>query len=241
MPPGFRAMRWREVLSLDALGEGRSLIVFMFFVQFSAHIAAAFYTPYMLKELKFGYTAYVVLVATAFIGRMLALPWLGAAVRRLGAHRVVWLGAVGIAPAAVPWIVTSNFSILLLSQVSAGACWAAYELATLLLLFEHVDERERTNVMTLFNVGHSASIALGSIVGGIALQRLGADSHAYVALFATTTLLRFLALLLLRRVPARPTSARLSVPQLAPSAVRPSLGAIERPVWDQAPTGDDRT
>jgi len=238
MPAGFRAMRWREVLSLDALGEGRSLLVFMFFVQFSAHIAAAFYTPYMLKELKFSYGAYVVLVATAFVGRMLALPWLGATVRRAGAHRILWLGAIGIAPAALPWIATGNFTVLLVSQITAGACWAAYELATMLLLFEHVSERQRTNVMTLFNVGHSAAIAVGSVVGGLTLRRLGADVDAYMTVFAATTVLRVVALLLLRRVPARAAPTRAAIPQLAASAVRPSIGALERPVWDQAPSDE---
>lgn len=236
MPSGFRALRLRQVLSLEALGSGRSLIVFMLFVQFSAHIAAAFYTPYMLEKLHLGYASYVVLVATAFVGRMLALPWLGAAIRRVGAHRVVWLGAIGIMPAAVPWIVTTNYTVLLLSQITAGACWAAYELATLLLFFEHVHERERTNVMTVFNVGHSASIALGSVVGGLTLSRLGADTDAYMTLFVATTVLRAVALLLLRQVPAGETRGPATVPHITPTAVRPSLGALERAVWDQAPT-----
>lgn len=240
MPAGFRALRLRNVLSLQALGEGRSLIVFMLFLQFSAHVAAAFYTPYMLDELELSYGAYVLLVATAFVGRMLALPWLGDRIQRFGAHRIVWLGALGIAPAALPWVLTDNYWLLLASQLTAGACWAAYELATLLLFFEHVPERERTNVMTVFNVGHASAIALGSIAGGLLLGELGAGANAYLALFTLTTVLRVLALALLRRVPARPAPARAAVPQLAPTAVRPSLGALERPVWDQAPDGEPR-
>jgi MFS family permease len=169
---------------------------------------------------------------------VLALPFLGRLAHGLGAQRLIWIGGLGIVPAALPWVLSDHFGVLLAAQLVAGVFWAGYELATFLLVFEHIPDDERTSVLTLFNFANAATIAAGSLVGGALLATLGANREAYVAIFALSTGLRALTPLLLARlgVPARvpvPLPAEAVIARTI--AVRPSLGSIDRPILPTVP------
>jgi MFS family permease len=155
---------------------------------------------------------------------------LGRRAKEIGPRRLAWFGAVGIVFTSLPWYATTSFWPLLATQLIAGVFWAAFELASLLLLFEHIPERERTSAITLFNLGNSAAFAVGSLVGGALLGRLGADRNAYTTLFLVTALLRAATLLLLRRVGDGPFTTPSGGLQVGASAVRPSLGSIDAEV-----------
>ncbi len=226
--PEPRPLPWSNVLRSPALKGARRLIAYLLCLQLAVQVAAPFYSPYMLKQLGLPYGTYMLLIASAFVAKMAALPLLGRWARRVGSRRLAWVGTCGIVFASLPWYATTNVGLLLAAQLVAGVFWAAFELASLLLLFEHIPERERTSVITLYNLGNAACFALGSLVGGALLQGLGAGAQAYGILFLLTSALRALTLLLLRRVEhgggAEPE--RLS---FHPTAVRPSLGSIEVP------------
>jgi MFS family permease len=197
------------------------------------NVAAPYFTPYMLGRLELGYGTYVALVAAAFLARVVALPLWGRVGHRIGGQRLLWIGAVGIVPTALPWVFTEHVGILLAAQVGAGLAWAAYELGTFLALFERLPDGERTSLLALYNLANSAAIATGSILGGATLLHFGRTSEVYTALFAATVLLRLSALAILPRTPA-PAPVPSAEPIGARTiAVRPSLGSIERPILSE--------
>ena len=221
---------WKVVLRSPALKSARALIVYLLCLQVAVQFAAPFYSPYMLGELAMPYVTYMTLVASAFVAKFLALPVLGSHAARIGPRRLAWFGALGIVFTSLPWYATTGFWTLLATQLVAGVFWAAVELASLLLLFEHMPERERTSVITLFNLGNSAAFVLGSLAGGATLEALGSNRDAYATLFLVTAGLRALTLLLLRRVGDGPFAAPRERPQVGATAVRPSLGSIDAEV-----------
>jgi MFS family permease len=213
--------------------ELRRLFGYLVFVQAGVNVAAPYFTPYMLGRLELGYGTYVALVAAAFLARVVALPLWGRVGHRIGGQRLLWIGAVGIVPTALPWVFTEHVGILLAAQVGAGLAWAAYELGTFLALFERLPDGERTSLLALYNLANSAAIATGSILGGATLLHFGRQSEVYTALFAATVVLRLLALSILPRTPA-PAPVPSAEPIGARTiAVRPSLGAIERPILSE--------
>lgn len=210
--------------------ELRRLFGYLVVVQAGVNVAAPYFTPYMLGRMELGYGSYVTLVAAAFLARVVALPLWGRLGHRIGGQRLLWIGAVGIVPTALPWVFTEHFGVLLAAQVGAGVAWAAYELGTFLALFERLPDGERTSLLSIYNFANAAAIATGSIVGGAVLLHLGRTSEVYTFLFAATVVLRLVALAILPRTPA-PTPVPSAEPIGARTiAVRPSLGAIERPI-----------
>jgi MFS family permease len=109
------------------------------------------------------------------------------------------MACLAIMPLSLLWLPTGALGWLLCVQVVAGGCWAAYELAVALLFFEAVQDRERTGVLTVYNLGLAVATVAGAGCGGILLRSLGEDRRAYAVLFVVSCLLRLVSLPLLTR------------------------------------------
>jgi MFS family permease len=186
----------------------------------------------MLGPLDLSYGVFASFTAAAFLARIFALPALGRLGHRVGPTRVMWLGAVGVVPLPALWLISDSVPYLLTLQLVSGTVWAAFELAVLLSFFESLEARERTSVLTLFNLASALAVVAGSLLGG-ALFSAFEGRASYVAVFAASSAARALSLALLRGVPSSwVPEVRVA---LRPLAVRPSAGVVARPVVASVP------
>jgi MFS family permease len=196
------------------------------------HIAAPYFTPYMLGPLDLSYDRFMTLIAASFVARLAVLPLLGRLAQRRGARSLLWLGGVGIVPLPVLWLVSHDFYYLIAVQLFAGAAWVAIELATTLSFFEGIPEGDRTSVLSAFNLANAAAIAIGALAGAQLFTWVDGSVAGYAWLFAVSSAGRLLTLALLRRTPAAtrvPEGLRLRT-----LAVRPSGVAVQRPILASA-------
>jgi MFS family permease len=231
-PPGLAARleAIRPIAVLRTLrGSGAArLLGWLLAMQVAVNVAAPFFVPYMLGPLALSYDGFMLLTAASFLSRVAVLPLLGRLARGGGSDLVLRLGAIGIVPLPALWLVSNDFTYLLVLQTCAGLAWAAVELATLLAFFDGLAQETRTSVLALYNLGSAAAIALGSLIGAALFASLGGGAPAYAALFVVSSVLRAAALPLLRRM-ARAPAPRESL-ELSTLAVRPSVGALQRPI-----------
>ena len=202
IPSNMRFLTLREQWRKFSRGPSGRLLISAVGMQVGVYVAGPFFVPYMLKELHMTYTQFAMLLGVSYIAKVICLPAWGRLAHKLGAYRLIWIGALGVAPLAGGWVLSANYAWLLILQVMAGAAWAAYELALVLLFFEAIHESERTSLLTLYNVANSAALAIGSLIGAAILKGVGVSITGYLCVFACSTIIRTLALLLLRRVPA---------------------------------------
>jgi MFS family permease len=214
----------RELRGRDA---GR-IVAWLLAMQVVVNLAAPFFAPFMLGPLRLPYDGFMLLTATSFVSRVAVLPLLGRLAERGRAARVLRLGALGIVPLPAAWLVSDDFAYLVVLQAFAGCAWAAVELATLLVFFDALEQRTRTSVLALYNVGSAAAVALGSLLGAGLFVALGSSAAAYSALFAVSSIARMATLPLLRNV--GPPKAGPPTGELDTLAIRPSLGALQRPI-----------
>jgi len=208
-------------------GHGR-LLVYLLVLQLAVWIAAPFFTPYMLGTLGLSYAQFTSLTGIALAARIAALPRLGRFAHRRGTRRLLWLGALGVIPLPALWLVSDAFAWLLTLQVFAGVAWGAFELATLLSFFEHIPETRRTTVLSMYNLASALAIVGGSLIGTALLRSFDHAGGAFALVFLVSSSMRVLALFFLRRAPDVSTPDELM--PLRTLAVRPSAGAIQRPV-----------
>jgi len=175
------------------------LLIYLIWVQMAVQISAPYFTPFMLGPLKLSYAEYAVLIGIPFIARIVALPALGSLAHRSGSRRVLWIGSLGIVPLPSLWLVSQHFAWLLVVQVASGIAWGAYELATLLVFFDHIDERERTSVLSMFNLAAAVAVVLGAGCGSLLFRWLGPELPGYAVLFVVSSGLRIAGLVYLRR------------------------------------------
>lgn len=212
------------------------LLLYLLAVQAAAQLAGPYFTPFMLKQIRFSYLEYVVLIAVSFAAKALALPALGRLARRIGTRKLLWIGGVSIAPVSAFWLVSNNFGYLLFVQVAAGLAWAAYELAMFLLFFETIPDKERTSVLTIYNVGNALATACGALLGGCYLWTAGERPAVYLTLFGVSSLARLAALVFLTRVPPMAVQAT-TLPGRRIMSLGTS-GSDDRPILASLPTAD---
>ena len=138
------------------------------------------------------------------------------------------------------WLASDSFGYLIAVQACAGAAWAGFDLATLLLFFQTISAEKRVGVLTFFNFANAAAIVAGSAVGGTVLAVCNSSREAYLALFVLSTAARAAALLLLVRMPQhvsiapQPTcpAAPVVLPQPASRQGRlPAASPLRGPHW----------
>ena len=218
------------------------ILFYLLSVQAAAQIAGPYFTPFMLGPMRLSYATYAILIGVAFMAKALAMPAMGRVAMRFGTHRLLWLGGLGIVPIAGLWVLSRSFWFLFGVQVLSGITWAAYELAMLLLFFEIIPPRERTSVLTSFNLANSIATAAGSLLGGGLLALLAKQPEAYLLLFALSSSARVLTLLALWRIRApageREETSHAPDNDLGAVVVLPSSGPerpdLEQPSWRHA-------
>lgn len=186
----------------------RNLILYLAMVQGMVQISGPFFTPYMLKHLQMSYMGFAMLIATAFIAKIVALATWGKFAKRQGAQWLLLLGGTLIIPLSSLWIVSENYFWLMTVQAISGVSWAAYELGFFLMLFESVPIARRVRLLTIYNLANTSAWCCGAMLGGLVLSYIGPSSTAYYALFAISTCGRACALIFLL-TKCRGASARI--------------------------------
>lgn len=231
IPPDFRSVSPKQFVSRWRTGHDVRLLGYMLAVQMTVQVAGPFFTPFMLVRLELDYAEYMTLIAASFLARSMVLPAIGRLAHRRGPRVVLFIGGIGLIPAAAMWAMSDNFWYLLGVQVATGAVWACYEIATFLLLFETIPSGERTSVLSLFNFANTLAIVCGSLVGATLLGAMGEGIGAYHTLFVLSSGLRLLTLplLFLLRMPRFEAVAM----EVQPMSLRPGMGSLNPPILAQ--------
>jgi MFS family permease len=221
--------------------EGR-LLRYMIVVQVCLQISGPYFTPYMLAQLDFNYTSYLLVISVAYTSKAAAFPLLGGLTKRFGSQPVLWVSGLLMIPLAWLWTLSGSVWFLVLIQVFSGVIWGAYELATLLMMFERIPAHERTSMLTFFNVANSAAMVGGSLVGAGVLLWMGETPAAYHFIFDLSTAVRVASVALLVSVvspAARPGRQHVRLLFTRAIAVRPNVGTIERPLIESVDSEPD--
>jgi MFS family permease len=225
--PRPHAIRARDLLLRAWRSRSRELIATILIVHFAINLASPFFTPFFLAERDVSYGMFMALLAANFAGKIATYPLAGRIARRAGLRQLMAIGGLGIAPLPLLWPLLPVPWVLLL-QLLAGMCWAAFELSVLLSFLDVSDDPERTSLLATFHFLNSLVVAGASLGGGALLAALGQGRDAYLVVFAVSAVARLMGVSLLLARARR--GMAVEVPPLRILAVRPWGEAIVRPV-----------
>lgn len=232
-PKSLRDLPGKVIRARLFTGDSGRLLILAVMMQAGVYFCGPYFAPFMLKTLEMPYWMYAVLLGVSFVVKFFCLPFWGRFAHRFGAQRLLWLGAIGIVPLAGGWLISTDLYYLVALQALGGAAWGAYELALLLLFFETIPARERTGILTWYNLANSASLAVGSMLGGILLAGMGVTREAYLAVFVGSSVLRVLALIPFAWLPKTVVDAD-EMP-IRPLNVQPNSGSMDSPILPAMP------
>ncbi len=190
--------------------DGRYLL-YMLCTLATVQISGPYFNPYMVQILHADQTPMFAhapwlgptlswLLAGAILGRIIALPTVGALARRFGPRRVLRAAGILLIPGPLFWLVSDNALWLLGWQIAFGVIWAAFELSTFLLNYVMLKPEERTSILTLYAAANEVGKSSGSMVGAALLGGTGEGRFAYAVVFWVSSAARLVSLPLLSRV-----------------------------------------
>ena len=229
--PGHGVVR-NAFTRVTRAGPAGRFVLYLMTVQTGVFIAGPYFTPFMRQVLQHSWLDYMLLLSIGYLGKMISLPWAARMANTAGVGRLLWIGGLGIIPISSFWAVNQSFWFLAAVQLISGLVWGCYELAMLLQFFRQIPRDRRVHILTLYNLGNSSAMVLGTLIGAAILKTYGGGREAYLVVFVASALGRCLSLFLIpgRRSAMESTRTRLYSLVSRSIAVRPMAGSFERPM-----------
>lgn len=246
-PPGFEETLHppsrRSLAPFLRAGRGRLVLLYMLAVTMSVQVSGPYFTAYLLEHLDFGYLELMSIFGCTVASKIVFLPAIGRYAKRHGPVRLLWIGGLAITPGATLWLVSGEFWYLFCLQFFVGAGWACWEMATFLLVFDTIAERERASVLTLFNFANAIAIVAGSLLGAAVLRTMGVGEAGYATLFVATGAMRVATLFMLAAIAGvgvRDRLRRIAGLDLQPLSPRPGASSIDLPIVEDLAGAPER-
>lgn len=209
--------------------EQGKLVVFLFFFYLTVYFSAPFFNPYMLNQLKLNYIEYMAITAIAYFGRVFMFKILQKRAKSRQIQKILIFSCIGITTSPLWWSLNQNYWWIFFIEFLSGCYWAGFELSTILLYYQKIEDSERTSVMTYITFFNTTGMITGTLLGGWALRSIPDQYDKYLTLFAASTILRALVVL---AAPQMDFKGR--IPNLISFnrvfSVRPPYGALTRPI-----------
>ena len=131
-------------------------------------IAGPFFSVYMLSELHFDYSIFILInVFSSFIA-LFIFPLLGKLSDKLGNVRLLQIGAIIIPLLPLLWLFFDTpLGILLVPQLLGGIGWTSFNLATSNFIYDNIPGRKRGTYIAFYNVLIGIAILIGGLTGSI--------------------------------------------------------------------------
>lgn len=227
-PGSEQRLRFRDFIKrLQNTDQGK-LITFLFLFYVTVHFAAPYFNPYMLKQLKFNYVEYMTIGSLAYFGRVFMFRMLQKRAKARQVNTILLLATLGISTSPLLWAVSQKYWWICIVEFLSGCYWAGFELSTILLYYQKIDDRERTSVITYITFLNTTGMLLGSLLGALFMKLLPVGMDLYLTLFTVSTFIRITLIVFAPQV-----NFRGQIPQLISfnrvMSVRPPFGAFTRP------------
>lgn len=228
-PGSEHRISFRDFLKRLRGTEQGKLITFLFLFYVTVHFAAPYFNPYMLRQLKFNYVEYMAIGSLSYFGRVFMFKLLQKKAKSRHVNTILLLATLGISTSPLLWAVSQNYWWICGVEFLSGCYWAGFELATVLLYFQKIDDRERTSVLTYITFLNTTGMLLGSLLGALFMKLLPVGWDLYLTLFTVSTFIRVALIVFAPQV-----NFRGQIPKLISfnkvMSVRPPFGAFTWPV-----------
>lgn len=191
-PGSEQRLSLRDFLKRLRGTEQGKLITFLFLFYVTVHFAAPYFNPYMLGQLKFNYIEYMAIGSLSYFGRVFMFKLLQKKAKARQVNTILLLATLGISTSPLLWAISQNYWWICAVEFLSGCYWAGFELSTVLLYFQKIDDRERTSVLTYITFLNTTGMLLGSLLGALFMKLLPVGWDLYLTLFTVSTFIRII-------------------------------------------------
>ncbi len=197
----------RGIVSVCGQSRGK---IFNRFVGFSSGsymavgLVGPFFVVYLFQELHWSFLQYGLWLAAPVVAQVLSLGHWGKLADQHGNKKVLLLTSVGVALMPLPYLISTDWMVLVLCNFVSGLVWAPFLLCLHNYLFDVIPPAIRPKAVAIWNTGNAIGTAVGALLGTVLLTALpsgvlqvGVVSSLsnLLVLFALSTVLRLVIVL----------------------------------------------
>jgi MFS family permease len=206
-------------------------IVYAASITFATQLSAAYFSVYMLNELKFGYISYMAVHLSAILMNLVSFPIWGKHADLIGNAKVLKLTSLLLPVSPLIWICSNNLFGFIAAEMFSGFVWGGFNLCVVNFIYDAVQPAKRVRCLCYFNMINSIALFAGASLGGIIaykLPSLGPGKSPLLTLFLLSAICRVVAHFILSPhfKEVRPSYQKVRSPHLFMSVlgIRPIAG-----------------
>lgn len=174
-------------------------VIFLGLFYVAATIAGPFFSVYMLKDLNFSYTTFILINISASVFSAIFFPFIGKLSDKYGNRELLRFSGILIALLPILWVFSkSPWYIILVPQLLSGIGWATFNLAVTNFIYDAVTPQRRGLCVSYMNIIVGIGVFIGSNIGGVAAYYLPSGIiNKFLLLFIISGLLRFVTIFIM--------------------------------------------
>jgi MFS family permease len=174
--------------------------VFVALIYFAIMLSGAFFSVYMLRDLKLNYLTFTIINSSSTVATLIFLPFWGRRADRAGNLKILKITGYLLPVIPLLWLVSTNPAYLVCANVFSGFIWSGFDLSCANFLFDASAPETRTKQIAIFNCIVNVSLSLGALAGGYIAPHLPIMlGYQLRTLFTLSGVLRAVAIILVLR------------------------------------------
>lgn len=175
--------------------------LFISFLTLAQWIAKPFFSVYMLTQLKFEYSLFMIINLSSTLVGLIFFPLLGRFSDRFGNVMLLRIGAIIIPFLPLFWIIyVTPLQIFLGIQIFSGIGWTAFNFATSNFIYDNIPSKRRGKYIAIYNSLIGLAIIGGGLLGSILVSIVDFPFiNSYHFIFLLSGILRITVVLALLR------------------------------------------
>jgi MFS family permease len=204
-PPESREVKdkpaiWQSLREFGSSNLGR-FTLFVALIMLATNISSPFFAVYMLDDLKFSYTAYIINISFYFTAALVVQTYWGRRADWAGNMKVIAVTSLLVPLVPIVWLFSSNVYYLIAAQIFSGFAWGGFNLASVNFVYDASEKQDRARLIAFFKAMIGIALCLGALIGGFIIPYLPpVFGHQLLTLFLISGLLRGVVVILLLRL-----------------------------------------
>jgi len=169
---GYYFSFWNFIIKAPKNNFGK-FAIFKAMLSFAVSISSPLLVVYLLRNLEFSYSHYIIIIFSGTLFSLLILELWGKFADKYGNYRVLLITTMIIPTTPILWILSpSIIYLILIPSFIGGISWAGFELAARNFVYDNVSQQKRGLVISYYRMLNGIGIFLGAGLGALLIKTL---------------------------------------------------------------------
>jgi MFS family permease len=179
---------------LNSKSNFKKFTIYRFFLNIACSISSPLLAVYLLRNLGFQYTIYMIIIFAITVFSLIVIELWGKFADKFGNYRVLAITSVLIPLIPIFWIMSPNpIYLFLIPPFVSGIAWAGFNLAAGNFVYDNVSQQKRGLAVSYLNMMGGFGTFIGAGIGAILIKFLTIDFiEPIIAIFILGGIIRMI-------------------------------------------------